>query len=272
MSIFKNFLKLFKKNDPESLRETIEELIEDSDAQESSIESGERALFENILNLRNLTVHDVMIPRADIISAPINGEANEIIELMIQHKLTFLPIYRETLDRIVGTIQVKDAFAWLQNGKQGSIKNLIKDALFIAPSMWTLDLLIQMRETGVRVAFVVDEYGGIDGLVTFTNVISEVIGDIQDASDQKNRKSIEIKADGTVIADGRVPLEELQEVLGEVPILKADDEDIDTVGGLVIFLAGHVPVRGEVIRHPEGGEFEVLEADPRRIRRLKMRP
>ncbi len=273
MAIIKNLLKLFKKSEPENLRNTIEELIEEREETEPSIESGERALLENVLNLHDLTVQDVMIPRADIVSCSITGDADEMIQIMVKNGLSFLPICSDTLDHIVGVIHIKDVLSWLQSGRQMPIKHLVKDVLFIAPSMRTLDLLVQMRETGARIAFVVDEYGGIDGLVTFSNVISEVIGDIQDATDLHDTKQIEIKPDGTVISDGRVPLEELQEVLGAVPMLAVDDdEDIDTIGGLVIFLAGRVPVRGEIIRHPNGGEFEVLEADPRRVRRLKMRP
>lgn len=267
----KSFLKFFKKSEPETLRGTIEELIEESEEEEPSIESGERALLENVLKLRDLTAQDVMIPRADIISFSITKDAEEMIQLMIKHHLSFLPVCSDTLDHIIGVIHIKDVLAWMQNEKQVSIKHLVKDVLFIPPSMRALDLLVQMRESSSRIAFVVDEYGGIDGLVTFSNVISEVIGDIQDAEEQDSRQ-IEIKADGTVITDGRVPLEELQEVLGSSPMLIVDDNDIDTIGGLVVFLAGRVPVRGEIIRHPNGGEFEVLEADPRRIHRLKMRP
>jgi magnesium and cobalt transporter len=267
----KDLIKFFKKSEPETLRGTIEELIEESEEEEPSIESGERALLENVLNLRDLTAQDVMIPRADIISSTITGDADEMLQLMVKHNLSFLPICSDTLDHIVGVIHIKDVLAWIQNGRQTPIKHLVKDVLFIPPSMRTLDLLVQMRESASRIAFVVDEYGGIDGLVTFSNVISEVIGDIQDASEQDS-KQIEIKADGTVIADGRVPLEELHEVLGSFPMLSIEDNDIDTIGGLVVCLAGRVPVRGEIIRHPQGGEFEVLEADPRRIRRLKMRP
>ncbi len=270
--IIKNLIKLFKKSESETLRGTIEELIEESEEEEPSIESGERALLENVLNLRELTAQDVMIPRADIISSCITGDADEMIQLMVKNNLSFLPICSDTLDHIVGVIHIKDVLSWLQSGRQMPIKHLVKDVLFIAPSMRTLDLLVQMRESASRIAFVVDEYGGIDGLVTFSNVISEVIGDIQDATEVEDTKQIEIKADGTVITDGRVPLEELQEVLGSFPMLSIEDDDIDTIGGLVVFLAGRVPVRGEIIRHPEGGEFEVLEADPRRIRRLKMRP
>ena len=272
MAVIKTLLKLFKKSEPETLRDTIEELIEERHEEEPSIESGERALLENVLNLRDLNAQDVMIPRADIISASINSDADEIIQIMVKNSLSFLPICSDTLDHIVGVIHIKDVLAWIQNGKQMPIKQLVKEVLFIAPSMRTLDLLVQMRETGARIGFVVDEYGGIDGLVTFSNVISEVIGDIQDSGELNDSRQIEIKADGTVISDGRVPLEELQEVLGKVPMLTIDDEDIDTIGGLVIFLAGRVPVRGEVIRHPNGGEFEVIEADPRRVRSLKMRP
>lgn len=272
MALFKNLIKYLRRSEPDTLRGTLEELIEESEEEEPSIESGERALLENVLNLRDLTAQDVMIPRADIISSSITGDADEMIQLMVKHSLSFLPICSDNLDHIVGVIHIKDVLAWVQNGRQMPIKHIVKDVLFIAPSMRTLDLLVQMRESGSRIAFVVDEYGGIDGLVTFSNVISEVIGDIQDASEHQDTKQIEIKADGTVITDGRVPLEELQEVLGEFPMLTVNDDDIDTVGGLVVFLAGRVPVRGEIIRHPEGGEFEVLEADPRRIRRLKMRP
>ncbi len=272
MALFKNLLKLLRKPEQETLRGTLEELIEESEEAEPSIESGERALLENVLNLRDLTAQDVMIPRADIISASITSDPDEMILMMVKNGLTFLPICSDSLDHIVGVIHIKDVLAWLQNGRQMPIKHIVKDVLFIAPSMRTLDLLVQMRESASRIAFVVDEYGGIDGLVTFSNVISEVIGDIQDATERQDTKQIEIKADGTVITDGRVPLDELQEVLGKFPMLSVEDEDIDTIGGLVVFLAGRVPVRGEIIRHPEGGEFEVLEADPRRIRRLRMRP
>ncbi|MCX7338141.1 MAG: hemolysin family protein [Alphaproteobacteria bacterium] len=266
----KGFWKKLSKNDSDSsLRETLEELIEESLEEEPSIESDERQLLGNVLNLKDLTAADVMVPRADIMAAPITVTEGDLVALFVKTGITQLPIYRDTLDNIVGTVHIKDLLAWFHAKNPFAIKNLLKEVIFISPAMRTLDLLLQMRETGCKMAVVVDEFGGVDGLVTFECLIEEIIGDIQEAHDQEASTQIQVKSDGTIVADARTTLEEVEEVLG-IP-LALSEEDIDTLGGLVVFIAGRVPIRGELIRHPSGVEFEVLEADPRCIRRLCIR-
>ncbi len=271
-SLFKNILRKFKKNETDgSLRETLEELIEESVETEPSIESDERQLLGNVLNLRDLTAYDVMIPRADIIAVPVTATAQEVLQQFVKSGVMRILVYRETLDHVLGMLHIKDILVWQNSKKAWVIKNLIRDVLFISPTMRTLDLLLKMRETGSKMAVVVDEYGGVDGLVTFSNLIEEIIGDIQDAHDQSPSVQIEIRPDGSVVADARMTLEELNETFPNQLLLNDSHEDIDTLGGLVVFLAGRVPIRGELIRHPSGIEFEVLEADPRRVRRLCLR-
>ncbi len=254
-----------------TLRETIEELIEESEEEEPSIDSDERQLLGNVLSLRDLTAYDVMTPRADILAVPITIDEQELVAQFVKTRVTRMPIYRENLDNVVGMIHIKDVLSWLQSKKPLKVNSLLREVLFISPAMRTLDLLPQMRETGSKMAIVVDEYGGVDGLVTFASLIEEIIGDIQDAHDLVPSTQIQIRADGTIVTDGRTTFEELEEKLDRKLPLNGHDEDIDTIGGLVTFLAGRVPIRGELITHPSGVEFEVLDADPRRVKRLCLR-
>ncbi len=271
MKLLKKLNFLFRKK-KEDITDQIDELIEyTEDSHGNQVDSDERALIENVLNLRSLTAEDIMIPRADIVASSINEKPENIIKTMLKNNLSFLPIFSDTLDHIIGVLDIKDVTNWLMRDKNIPVEKLVKDVLFISPTMLIIDLMVEMRETGQRIAFIVDEFGGIDGLVTFSNIISEIVGDIELTERGALSQQVHIHEDGTVEADGRVPLEELQELLGEVPMLKTDDEDIDTIGGLVVFLAGRVPVGGEVVAHPNGGEFVVLKADPRRVHRLKMR-
>lgn len=260
--------KLFRQDDS-SLRETLEELIEEVDEVEPSIESDERLLLGNVLNLRDLTAQDVMVPRADIVAVSQNITAQELIATMTRTGLSRIPVYKDNLDEIMGMMSMKDMLAWSQN-KSGEfkIRQMLREVLFISPSMRTLDLLLQMRQSGTKMALVVDEYGGVDGLVTFSNLIEEIIGDIQSAHDQAPPMHMQRLQDGNILVDARYNLEELEEHLN-IPLLLADiTDDVDTIGGLVIVLAGHVPVPGELVKHPRGFEFEVMDADPRRIKTL----
>ncbi|RZI46376.1 hemolysin family protein [Candidatus Finniella inopinata] len=272
-SFFKIFKRKFKKNDNDNnLRETIEELIDEVHEVEPSIESNERELLGNVLNLRDLTAYDVMLPRADIIAVPLGISAQDMIQQFVKTGVLQILIYKDNLDNVVGMLHVKDILAWQISKKPWALKTLMRNVLYISPTMRTLDLLLKMRETGSKVAVVVDEYGGVDGLVTFSNLIEEIIGDIQDAREQSPSVQIEIRTDGTIFADARTTLEELNKAVGVELPLNDHDDDIDTLGGLVVLLAGRVPIRGEVIRHPTSGiEFEVMEADPRKIRRVCIR-
>lgn len=263
--------KRFSRHDSDStLRETIEELIEDGDETIPSIESDERELLGNVLNLRDLTVCDVMIPRTDIIAAPATVSLQELVNQFVQTGVTRIIVYQKTLDHVIGMVHIKDLLARMQSKKVFKLQSLLREVLFISPSMRTLDLLLQMRETGSKLAIVVDEYGGVDGLVTFSNLIEEIIGDIQDAHDHTPSSQIEVKSDGTVLADARTKLDELEETLSVKLKLSSMEEEIDTVGGLVYAIVGRIPVKGELIRHTSGIEFEVLDADLRRLKLLKI--
>ena len=270
LTVLKRFIRfLSRKPDPEAnLRETIEELIEESQETHNAIASDERALLGNVLNLRDLTAQDVMIPRIDIIAVPLTVGEDELLKTMVSSRLKQILVYKDTLDEIVGMIQIQDVLSWVFSKKPFNLKSLIKDVLFISPALGTLDLLLQMRESGTKVALVVDEFGGVDGLVTVSDLIEEIIGDIQDAQDTHKQPYLNKRPDGVIIADGRITLEELQESFSINLIMGHLEDEIDTLGGLVTALAGHVPHRGEIIKHPSGPELEVVDADLRRVKRI----
>ena len=263
--------KIVRAEADNSLRETIEELIEDTEEANPSIESDERLLLGNVLSLRDLTAADVMVPRVDIVAVPITVTGQDLIAALTRSRLSRLPIYRNNLDDVIGMIEAKDVLKVAATQKSINIKTMAKDVLFISPTMRTLDLLFQMRETGTKMAMVVDEFGGIDGLVTFSDLIEEIIGDIQDAQDSSPGYQLLERPDGSILADARVTLEEISEKYGVNLVVTGLEDDIDTIGGLVIALAGRVPTRGELITHPAGLEIEVMDADPRRVKRLYLR-
>lgn len=271
-SFLKRFWRYCRKSEHDaSLRETIEELIEETNEEVPSIESDERLLLENVLSLRDLTAHDIMLPRADVIAVPDTILEAELMDQFTKTGLSWLIVYKENLDHVTGMIHAKDMLAWVYSKKPFMLKALTKDVMFISPAMRTLDLLLTMRESGMKVAVVVDEYGGVDGLVTFSQLIEEIIGDIEGDNEQSPAPQLNWRSDGAIIADGRSTFEELDELVGHELNLIDDDEDIDTLSGLVAFLAGRVPNRGELIAHPNGLEFEILDADPRRVKRICIR-
>lgn len=269
--IKKIFKKIKRTENDNSLRETIEELIEESqESEEPFIKSEERELLGNVLDLRDLTAYDVMVPRAEIIGVSDSADYEELLNVFVKSGFSRLPVYRENLDQVIGMIEIKDLLRWQQSKNPFKIKSLIRDVLFISPTMRTLDLILQMRQSGCKLSIVVDEYGGVDGLVTFARLIEEIIGDIQDAHDFSPKGQINMKENGVIVADGRTTLEELDEAVGFPLKLNDGGLDIDTLNGLVVFLAGRVPVRGELVVHPSGIEMEVVEADPRRVKRLNL--
>jgi magnesium and cobalt transporter len=265
------FKKLTGKEPDSSVRETIEELIEEADESEPSIESDERVLLGNVLNLRDLTAQDVMIPRSEIVAISVNISDEELMKTFADSGLTAVIVFRNTLDDTVGMLHLKDAWIWNLSGRQLPVAQLVREVLFVSPTMRTLDLLLKMRESGTRMAMVVDEYGGIDGLVTFSALIEEIIGDIQSAGDNLPIDVLVERRDGSAIVDARISLEELSESLSSDFSAPELDDNVDTLGGLVVALVGRVPSQGELIFHHNGLEFEVLEADPRRVKRIRIR-
>jgi magnesium and cobalt transporter len=230
----------------------------------------ERFLIGNILTVHERNAGDVMVPRVDIVAVDIAQPFAEIVKCIVEHGHSRLPVYRESLDDVIGFIHVKDILAPVADRRPVKLARLLRKVLFVAPSLPILDLLVQMRQSRTHIAMVVDEFGGIDGLVTIEDLIEEIVGEIEDEHDVAEPPTMIERPDGTVIADARLPIETLEEQHGTRLRPAGDEEAVDTLGGLVFTLAGRVPKRGEVIAHPGGVEFEVLDADPRRIKRLRV--
>jgi CBS domain containing-hemolysin-like protein len=268
--------RLLRRDDPEtklreSLEETIGEIIDESESPREEIGTEERLLIRNILKLRELTADDVMVPRADIVSVPHDVTLPALVETIRREAHSRYPVYRGTTDEIAGMVHIKDVMAYWNSDKPFAIDDVLRKILFVAPSMRVLDLLLEMRKTRLHLALVVDEFGGIDGLVSIEDLVESIVGEIEDEHDTVESPRIQALPDGAWMVDARLPLEDFETALG--PLLTAEERgaDIDTVGGLVMSLAGAVPARGEVLAHPGGMRFEVVDADPRRIKRLRVR-
>jgi magnesium and cobalt transporter len=270
--------RLFGRRLPEhGVRESIAELVQE--AAEATNEPGvlpeldrqERALIANVLRLRGTTADDVMIPRADIIAMRLDTTLDDALAQIRREGHSRLPVFRDQLDDIAGMVHIKDVFSWVGDPKSFSIEAILRKPLMVAPQIPVLDLLLQMRQAHIHLALVVDEYGGIDGLVTIEDLVETIVGDIADEHDEDQKPMVTERGDGSLDLDGRLPVDEFEGRVGHVLTDEEREADIDTVGGLVFTLAGRVPARGEVIGHPSGLEFRVLEADPRRIRRVRVR-
>jgi CBS domain containing-hemolysin-like protein len=261
------------RNGDGTLRDAIEELLEESDSEsdEALITRGESSLLLNILKLGDLTAYDLRVPRADIVAVPADIGLDALVRVMVEQGHSRMPIFRETLDDVSGMVHIKDVLACVAGQREYQLSAIAREVLFIAPSMRALDLLLQMRLNRVHMAMVVDEFGGIDGLVTIEDVVEEIVGEIEDEHDVAEGPRLIARPDGTLIADARTPIEEFEQRVGPVLSDEEREEDIDTLAGLVTSLAGRVPTRGELITHPSGVAFEVLEADPRRLKRLRVR-
>lgn len=271
---------LLRKKEAESVRDQVEELIERPDersveaqGQDSAgdIDAHERVLLRNVLKLRGTTAYDVMVPRADIVAMPEGLTLDEAIKVIQREGHSRYPIYRESLDDIAGMVHIKDVFAAV--GREGAfdLKQVLRRPLFVVPSIPVLDLLLQMRQARIHMALVVDEYGGIDGLITIEDLVETITGDISDEHDEIQAQQITERPDGALELDARTPIELFEQKLGAVLTEEERAADIDTVGGLVFTLAGRVPTKGELVSHPSGLEFRILDSDPRRIRRLRVR-
>lgn len=256
------------KRKDEAVREALEELIEGDEV--DAIDGHERLLLGNILHLRDVTAYDIMIPRADITAVEVDTPLKEVADLAGRWGHSRIPVYRETLDDVVGMIHIKDILPVIACGQQPELRHLIRKVMCISPATRVLDLLVDMRLKRTHMAMVVDEYGGIDGLVTIEDLVEQIVGEIEDEHDNGSEPEMVLASDGTLVADARVTLESFEERFGTL-FSEDDHEDTDTLGGLVFRLAGRVPLRGELIAHDTGLEFEVVDADPRRIRRLRVR-
>jgi magnesium and cobalt transporter len=267
------------RNTEQSVRDSIAELVQEAGAEAAIGAAGEavglgaqeRALIANVLRLREITADDVMVPRPDIVAMRADVTLAQAIDQIRKEGHSRLPVYRENLDDLLGMVHIKDVFAFTGVPETFSIERILRKPLMVAPQISVLDLLLQMRQTRTHLALVVDEYGGIDGLVTIEDLVETIVGDIADEHDEIEGPMLVERPDGALDLNALLPVEAFEARLG--PVLSDDERaaDIETVGGLVFNLAGRVPAKGEIIPHPSGIEFLVLEADARRIRRLRAR-
>ncbi len=265
-----------RRNGNSQLRDTIEEIIgeieETMPDAATPIGGHERVLLSNILELRHLSADDVMVPRADIVSVDIDTNIDELAEIMSRAAHSRLPVYRENLDDVIGIVHIMDVIKHAAAGRSFDLSKILRTVLIVAPSMRALDLLLEMRLSRVHMALVVDEFGGIDGLITIEDLVEEIVGEIEDEHDVAEGPKLIERPDGSLIADARATIEEFEELVGPVLAEAEREEDVDTLGGLVSYLAERVPTRGELIVHAASGvSFEVMEADPRRVKRLRVR-
>ncbi len=257
------------RNGEGSMREVIEELIEEVDDDAMEIGADQGALIVNILKLHELTAEDVMVPRADIVAADIGSDLDELVDVMARDAHSRLPVYRKQLDNVVGFVHIKDVLVAVRCTPRVAVENIVRAILFAAPSIHVLDLLLEMRARRTHMAIVVDEFGGVDGLVTIEDLVEEIVGEIEDEHDTEG-PSIIRRPDGSVLADARIEIEELEKLIGEFAT-EEEREEVDTLGGVVFNIIDRVPRRHEVIAHPSGLEFEIVDADPRRVKRLCVR-
>jgi len=255
----------------ETARDALEELIDEPEPGEASLGVNERQLLGNILDLQDQTIADVMVPRADIIAAKTSIGLEELVQLVADQGHSRIPLYVETLDDAFAMVHVKDIIAWRGQDERFDVSTIARPVIFVSPSMHVLELLLEMRAKRVHMAFVVDEYGGVDGLVTIEDLVEEIVGEIEDEFDADEKPALTKGKNGSWVAGARTPLEDMASALGEDVFSAQEHDEVDTLGGLVFTLAGRVPIRGELICHPNGLEFEILDADPRRIKRLRVR-
>lgn len=255
-----------------SIKEIIEEALEEQAGGSSPISAEEKSLLKNMIHFGELTVYDVMVPRSDIMGLKRDVTLDELKAHIIEIGHTRVPVYGDSLDQIDGFIHVKDLFPYLASNERFEIAEVLREVLFVPPSMRIVDLLVKMRVSGCHMAIVVDEFGGTDGLLTMEDLFEELVGEIQDEHDgHEATPTLKWLGDYVVEADARTPIDELQSILGgalndTMPVT----DDIDTLGGLIFSVLGRVPARGEVIKLRPDLKAEILVADPRRIRQVRL--
>ena len=269
LNIFKRF---FHRRQQENVRETIEDLMEEAaENGENDFSKHEQLLLNNVLDLRGRKCENAMIPRADIIAFPRTGSVMDLADLMIEQGHSRIPIYGDSLDDIVGIVHVIDLVKGVLQ-KQSDIKagDIVSDKIkFVAPEKGVLDLLKEMQQDKIHMAMVVDEYGGIDGLVTIEDLLEEIVGDIEDEYDHEDEPIICKQSNGNVVAEGKAELDEIKSVCDldlYEGLPESEEDDIDTINSLIFHLIQRVPSRGEVINGLGGIKFRILEADPTQIK------
>jgi CBS domain containing-hemolysin-like protein len=263
---------LFGEGHEETLRDQIEDAIDEADAEppkRGDLSPTERQMLRNLLHFGDRTVGEVAVTRGDIISVSSNIGFEGLVAAFAEAEHSRLPVTGGDLDEVIGMIHIKDVFkARLDAEHPRTIESLLRTPLFVPESMGVLDLLARMRTERLHLAIVVDEFGGTEGLVTIEDVVEEIVGEIEDEHDVEAAGMLSLLEDGLWEADARVEIEELARVI-DARLASADDE-VDTLGGLMFLLTGHIPAKGESVLHTSGWRLEAIDSDPRRILRIRL--
>jgi CBS domain containing-hemolysin-like protein len=255
-----------------TLRNQIEDAIdeaEDTSPEPGDLSPQERQMLRNLLHFGDRTAGEIAVTRGDIIAVPDTISFQGLEAAFVEAGHSRLPVYAESLDRVIGMIHIKDVFVTARDpAKDRSLHALMRTPLFVPESMGVLELLARMRSERVHLAIVVDEFGGTEGLVTIEDVVEEIVGDIEDEHDEAEAKQVVLLEDGLWEADARVELDDLAEAVDRR--LAAEEDEVDTLGGLIVLLAGRIPQKGECVVHPSGWRLEAIDADPRKILRVRL--
>ncbi len=256
-----------------TLREEIAEAIEDHAADAASsddLSALERQMLSNLLAVSDKRVEEAAVPRADIIAFDLDEDFDALVKAFAEAGHSRLPAYRDSLDQPVGMIHVKDVYALLARGERARPETLVRPVLFVPEAMRVLDLLARMRASRTHMAIVIDEFGGCEGLVTIEDLVEEIVGDIEDEHDEQEPAQLALLPEGGWEADARLELADLEAALGAALAASSVEEDVDTLGGMIVALAGRVPQPGETIDHPAGWRFTVTEGDTRRVHKVRI--
>jgi len=263
---------IFGEDSEPTLREEIEEAIdeaEDSRPVAGDLSPIERQMLRNLLHFGEQTAGEIAVTRGDIMAVPADIGFDALIQAFADAGHSRLPVYGESLDDVVGMVHIKDVFmANVGASPERSLAALMREPLFVPESMGVLELLARMRSQRIHLAVIVDEFGGTEGLVTIEDVVEEIVGEIEDEHDEDEGGMLTMLDDGLWEADARLELEELAQAVD--PRLSSDEDEVDTVGGLMFLLAGHIPAKGECVTHPSGWKLETIDSDPRKIIRVRL--
>jgi CBS domain containing-hemolysin-like protein len=266
---------IFGEDSEPTLREEIEDAIDEAEESQGSqpvagdLSPAERQMLRNLLHFGEQTAGDICVTRGDIMAVPSDISFDDLIRAFADAGHSRLPVYGESLDAVVGMVHVKDIFmASVDPSLDRSLSSLMREPLFVPESMGVIELLARMRSQRIHLAIVVDEFGGTEGLVTIEDVVEEIVGEIEDEHDEAEAGMLTMLDDGLWEADARLELEELAQTVD--PRLSSKEDEVDTLGGLVFLLAGHIPQKGECVTHPSGWKLEAMDSDPRRIIRVRL--
>jgi CBS domain containing-hemolysin-like protein len=266
---------LFGEDSEPTLREEIEDAIDEAEESEGSrptagdLSPAERQMLRNLLHFGEQTAGDICVTRGDIVAVPSDISFDDLVHAFADAGHSRLPVYGESLDDVIGMVHIKDVFVTsVDSSRDRSLDALMREPLFVPESMGAIELLARMRTERVHLAIVVDEFGGTEGLLTIEDVVEEIVGDIEDEHDDAEAAMLTLLDDGVWEADARIELEELADAVDAR--LSSEDDEVDTLGGLMFLLVGHIPAKGECVTHPSGWKLEAVDSDPRRIIRVRL--